>query len=95
MLKCENFDHFLALKFPTVKRYGSEGAEAMYGFFSELFDTAPENDVKQIFVGIAHRGRLNLLAEMMQFPVVQMFRKMRGKPEFPDGVQGSGDVLSH
>lgn len=95
MLKCENFDHFLALKFPTVKRYGSEGAEAMYGFFSELFNTAPEKDIKQIFIGIAHRGRLNLLSEMMQFPVVQMFRKMRGKPEFPDNVQGSGDVLSH
>ncbi|XGW03964.1 hypothetical protein V3C99_015252 [Haemonchus contortus] len=95
MLKCENFDHFLALKFPTVKRYGSEGAEAMYGFFSELFDSAPEKDIKQIFIGIAHRGRLNLLSEMMQFPHVQMFRKMKGKPEFPDGVQGSGDVLSH
>ncbi|VDM76255.1 unnamed protein product [Strongylus vulgaris] len=62
-----NFDHFLALKFPTVKRYGSEGAEAMYGFFSELFDSAPEKDIQQ----------------------------MKGKPEFPDGVQGSGDVLSH
>ncbi|KAK5981291.1 hypothetical protein GCK32_018978, partial [Trichostrongylus colubriformis] len=49
----------------------------------------------KIFVGIAHRGRLNLLTEMMQFPVVQMFRKMRGKPEFPDDVHGSGDVLSH
>ncbi|EPB71732.1 dehydrogenase E1 component [Ancylostoma ceylanicum] len=49
----------------------------------------------EIFIGIAHRGRLNLLSEMMQFPVVQMFRKMKGKPEFPDGVQGSGDVLSH
>ncbi|KAL6740878.1 hypothetical protein Aduo_014186 [Ancylostoma duodenale] len=95
MLKCENFDHFLALKFPTVKRYGSEGAEAMYGFFSEVFDSAPERDIQQIFIGIAHRGRLNLLSEMMQFPVVQMFRKMKGKPEFPDGVQGSGDVLSH
>ncbi|PIO63560.1 hypothetical protein TELCIR_14835, partial [Teladorsagia circumcincta] len=47
MLRCENFDHFLALKFPTVKRYGSEGAEAMYGFFSTLFDTAPEKDIKQ------------------------------------------------
>ncbi|KAK6754672.1 hypothetical protein RB195_013575 [Necator americanus] len=95
MLKCENFDHFLALKFPTVKRYGSEGAEAMYGFFSEVFDSAPERDIQQIFIGIAHRGRLNLLSEMMQFPVVQMFRKMKGKPEFPEDVQGSGDVLSH
>ncbi|CAJ0592057.1 unnamed protein product [Cylicocyclus nassatus] len=95
MLKCENFDQFLALKFPTVKRYGSEGAEAMYGFFSEVFDSAPEKDIQQIFIGIAHRGRLNLLSELMQFPVVQMFRKMKGKPEFPDNVQGSGDVLSH
>ncbi|KAJ1369665.1 putative 2-oxoglutarate dehydrogenase E1 component DHKTD1 mitochondrial [Parelaphostrongylus tenuis] len=67
----------------------------MFGFFSEVFDSAPEKDLKQIFIGIAHRGRLNLLSEMMQFPVVQMFRKMRGKPEFPENVQGSGDVLSH
>ncbi|KAK6054458.1 hypothetical protein COOONC_08035 [Cooperia oncophora] len=48
MIRCENFDHFLALKFPTVKRYGSEGAEGMYGFFSELFDSAPEKDIKQV-----------------------------------------------
>uniref|UniRef100_A0A1I7XLZ5 RRM domain-containing protein n=1 Tax=Heterorhabditis bacteriophora TaxID=37862 RepID=A0A1I7XLZ5_HETBA len=95
MLRCENFDQFLALKFPTVKRYGSEGAEAMFGFFSEMFNSAPEYDLKQIFIGIAHRGRLNLLVEMMQYPVVQMFRKMRGKQEFPIDVDGSGDVLSH
>ncbi|CAJ0937685.1 unnamed protein product, partial [Mesorhabditis belari] len=95
MLRCENFDHFLALKFPTVKRYGSEGAEAMYGFFSELFDSAPEKRIKQLIIAIAHRGRLNLLAEMMQFPLIQMFRKMKGKSEFPTDVTGSGDVLSH
>ncbi|CAJ0581966.1 unnamed protein product, partial [Mesorhabditis spiculigera] len=95
MLRCENFDHFLALKFPTVKRYGSEGAEAMYGFFSEIFHGAPEKGIQQVVVAIAHRGRLNLLAEMMEFPLTQMFRKMRGKTEFPPGVQGSGDVLSH
>ncbi|KHJ92548.1 dehydrogenase E1 component [Oesophagostomum dentatum] len=67
----------------------------MYGFFSEVFDSAPETNIQQIFIGIAHRGRLNLLSELMQFPVVQMFRKMKGKPEFPSDVQGSGDVLSH
>ncbi|CAI4222752.1 unnamed protein product [Auanema sp. JU1783] len=95
MVRCEDFDHFLATKFPTLKKYGSEGAEAMYGFFSELFDTAPERDIKEIFIGIAHRGRLNLLNELMQFPTVQMFRKIRGKTEFPPEVQGAGDVLSH
>ncbi|PAV69017.1 hypothetical protein WR25_13925 isoform B [Diploscapter pachys] len=95
MLRCENFDHFLGQKFPTLKRYSGEGAEAQFGFFSEIFDSAPEHGLQQILVGIAHRGRNNLLVEMMQFPYVQMFRKIRGKPELPEGVQGSGDVLSH
>ncbi|KAF8386657.1 ogdh-2, partial [Pristionchus pacificus] len=95
MVRVENFDHFLATKFATVKRYGCEGAEAMFGFFTELFDSAPERGTEQIMLCIAHRGRLNLLTELMQFPTVQMFRKMRGKPEFPSDVQGSGDVLSH
>lgn len=67
----------------------------MYGFFLPLFYEAPETGIEQIFVGIAHRGRLNLLNEMMQFPTVQMFRKMKGKTEFPEEVQGAGDVFSH
>ncbi|CAD6186781.1 unnamed protein product [Caenorhabditis auriculariae] len=95
MLRCENFDRFLALKFPTLKRYGAEGAESMFGFFSELFETSPEHNIEQVVIGIAHRGRLNLLTQLMQFPVLQMFRKIKGKPEFPNDVSGSGDVLSH
>uniref|UniRef100_A0A7E4UQ48 Transket_pyr domain-containing protein n=1 Tax=Panagrellus redivivus TaxID=6233 RepID=A0A7E4UQ48_PANRE len=95
MLRSQSFDNFLALKFPTLKRYGCEGAESMFAFFSELFEIAPSSDVKDIVMCIAHRGRNNLLVELMEFPVVQMFRKIRGKPEFPDDVLGSGDVLSH
>ncbi|VDD94531.1 unnamed protein product [Enterobius vermicularis] len=98
MLRCQNFDHFLALKFPTTKRYGGEGAEAMLVFLSELFDRAPIFGIEDIILCIAHRGRLNLLVELMKFPVVQMFRKvanMRGLIEFPESVQGSGDVLMH
>uniref|UniRef100_A0AC34GWS8 Transketolase-like pyrimidine-binding domain-containing protein n=1 Tax=Panagrolaimus sp. ES5 TaxID=591445 RepID=A0AC34GWS8_9BILA len=95
MLKSQNFDNFLALKFPTLKRYGCEGAESMFAFFSELFEIAPQNEISDIVLCIAHRGRLNLLTELMEFPVVQMFRKAKGKPEFPPEVQGSGDVMSH
>ncbi|CAI5453123.1 unnamed protein product [Caenorhabditis angaria] len=95
MLKCENFDKFLATKFPTLKRYGAEGAEAMFAFFNELFESAPEKEVQQIIIGIAHRGRLNLLTQMMEFPPVHMFRKIKGKPEFPESVDAAGDVLSH
>uniref|UniRef100_A0A0K0FKJ6 Transket_pyr domain-containing protein n=1 Tax=Strongyloides venezuelensis TaxID=75913 RepID=A0A0K0FKJ6_STRVS len=95
MLKSQNFDNFLATKFPTLKRYGCEGSESMFGFFNEIFSSASENEISDIIMCKAHRGRLNLLVELMEFPVVQMFRKIKGKPEFPEDVSGSGDVLSH
>uniref|UniRef100_F1KTQ9 2-oxoglutarate dehydrogenase E1 component n=1 Tax=Ascaris suum TaxID=6253 RepID=F1KTQ9_ASCSU len=95
MLKSQNFDNFLALKFPTVKRYGCEGAESMFPFFIELFDSASSYDIEDLTICMAHRGRLNLLCELMHFPPVQLFRKIRGKLEFPEHVQGVGDVLSH
>uniref|UniRef100_A0A914UXX4 Transketolase-like pyrimidine-binding domain-containing protein n=1 Tax=Plectus sambesii TaxID=2011161 RepID=A0A914UXX4_9BILA len=95
MIKCQNFDNFLALKFATVKRYGGEGAESMMAFFHELLLLSANADIQQVVLCMAHRGRLNLLTGLLQFPTVQMFRKMRGKLEFPEDVQGSGDVLSH
>uniref|UniRef100_A0AC35TR80 RRM domain-containing protein n=1 Tax=Rhabditophanes sp. KR3021 TaxID=114890 RepID=A0AC35TR80_9BILA len=95
MLKSQNFDNFLGTKLSTLKRYGAEGSESMFGFFHEIFNTAPFNDISDIILCKAHRGRLNLLTELMEFPVVQMFRKIKGKPEFPENVDGSGDVLSH
>jgi len=67
----------------------------MVAFFIELFRKAGEDDIKDIICGMAHRGRLNLMTGLMQFPAVGMFRKMRGLPEFPADQQGAGDVLSH
>lgn len=95
MLKSQAFDNFLATKFQSVKRYGGEGAEAMMGFFTELFDQAERQNIDQVILGQAHRGRLNLLTGLLQFPPVAMFRKMKGLPEFPPEQSGAGDVLSH
>ncbi|XP_069765757.1 2-oxoadipate dehydrogenase complex component E1 isoform X2 [Narcine bancroftii] len=95
MLESQEFDHFLATKFSTVKRYGGEGAESMLGFFSELFRLAALNGVTDVVLGIPHRGRLNLLTGLLHFPPELMFRKMRGLSEFPEGSPASGDVLSH
>ena len=86
-------DQFLAKKFPTVKRYGGEGAEAMIGFTDELFDKAAGNTclllfivvccllfidvgVSDILVGMPHRGRLNLLIGLMEYPPVAVFNKV-------------------
>ncbi|KAL3246016.1 hypothetical protein MRX96_057989 [Rhipicephalus microplus] len=95
LLKSQVFDNFLAAKFSTVKRYGGEGAESMMAFFYELFCHAPKTGVTDIVVGMPHRGRLNLLTGLFDFPPVQVFQKMKGMPEVPAGIKGSGDVLSH
>ncbi|XP_019627441.1 PREDICTED: probable 2-oxoglutarate dehydrogenase E1 component DHKTD1, mitochondrial [Branchiostoma belcheri] len=95
LLESQVFDNFMATKFTTVKRYGGEGAESMMGFFDQVFRQAAEDGIQDVVLGMPHRGRLNLLAGMLNFPPELLFRKMRGLPEFPDGVQGSGDVLSH
>jgi len=95
MLKSQNFDHFLATKFASVKRYGGEGAEGMMGFFTESLLNASAHGFNEVIIGMAHRGRLNLLTGMLEFPPVAMFRKMKGLPEFPPDQSGAGDVLSH
>ncbi|XP_018540031.2 LOW QUALITY PROTEIN: 2-oxoadipate dehydrogenase complex component E1 [Lates calcarifer] len=95
MLESQEFDHFLATKFATVKRYGGEGAESMMGFFHELFHQSAHSGVTDIVIGMPHRGRLNLLTGLLKFPPELMFRKMRGLSEFPDTSPAIGDVLSH
>ncbi|KAI0220197.1 hypothetical protein LSAT2_028293 [Lamellibrachia satsuma] len=95
MLKAQAFDHFLASKFGSVKRYGGEGAESGYPFYQQLFQMAAAQDIHDVILSIAHRGRLNLLTCLLQFEPVLMFRKMKGKSEFPPSVEACGDVLSH
>uniref|UniRef100_A0A665WA89 2-oxoadipate dehydrogenase complex component E1 n=1 Tax=Echeneis naucrates TaxID=173247 RepID=A0A665WA89_ECHNA len=68
MLESQEFDHFLATKFATVKRYGGEGAESMMGFFYELFYQSAHSGVTDIVIGMPHRGRLNLLTGLLKFP---------------------------
>uniref|UniRef100_A0AAQ5ZV97 2-oxoadipate dehydrogenase complex component E1 n=1 Tax=Amphiprion ocellaris TaxID=80972 RepID=A0AAQ5ZV97_AMPOC len=68
MLESQEFDHFLATKFATVKRYGGEGAESMMGFFYELFHHSAHSGVTDVVIGMPHRGRLNLLTGLLKFP---------------------------
>ena len=58
----------MATKFATVKRYGGEGAESMMGFFYELLKMAAYSGVTDVIIGMPHRGRLNLLTGLRQFP---------------------------
>ncbi|XP_073248521.1 2-oxoadipate dehydrogenase complex component E1-like [Porites lutea] len=95
LLRSQAFDNFLAKKFPTVKRYGGEGAESMMVFFDELFLQSSHCEIQEMILGMPHRGRLNLLTGLLKYPASQMFHKVRGNSELPPGAQGIGDVLSH
>nr|CAH0103087.1 unnamed protein product [Daphnia galeata] len=95
MIISQNFDNFVGAKFPTVKRYGGEGAESCIPFYREIFKLASDNDAHHVFMCMAHRGRLNLLTGMLNCPYELMFSKMKGRNELPPGTKGIGDVLSH
>ncbi|RUS74783.1 hypothetical protein EGW08_017450 [Elysia chlorotica] len=95
LLKCQAFDHFISTKFATVKRYGGEGGESMMACFEEVFRRSAQHGVENVVMCMPHRGRLNFMTCLLNFPPVIMFRKMKGMSELPPGAQGTGDVLSH
>ncbi|KAF9336096.1 hypothetical protein BG006_009695 [Podila minutissima] len=95
LTKSEVFDHFMGKKFAQVKRYGLEGAESMMVALDALFQTASKAGVTEAVLGMPHRGRLNLLTDLMQYNPTALFSKVKGNPEFPAGIPATGDVLSH
>ncbi|KAG5337672.1 DHTK1 dehydrogenase, partial [Acromyrmex charruanus] len=95
MLKSQAFDNFLAIKFVSLKRYGGEGAESMMAFFHELFKLCAFDNLEHVIICAAHRGRLNLLTGLLNFPPEKLFRKLRGLSEFSDATRCTGDVISH
>lgn len=97
LLKSQLWDNFLATKFPTVKRYGGEGAESMMAFFYQILLSAAECDIYDIVLGMPHRGKLNLLTTMLQTRPAKIFRKFKGQPEFHTGelTNVMCDIASH
>ncbi|KAJ3412904.1 hypothetical protein HDV05_008768 [Chytridiales sp. JEL 0842] len=95
LTKSEVFDHFMAKRFPQVKRYGLEGAEAMNVVLDHLFRISNAAGIRDIVLGMPHRGRLNLLTDLLKYNPAALFHKVKGNSEFPPDVPGCGDVLSH
>ena len=95
LTKSEVFDHFMAKKFPSIKRYGLEGAESMMIVLSTLLRDASVAGVDNTIICMPHRGRLNLLTDLLEFPASALFNKVRGNSEFPADLDVNGDVLSH
>ncbi|KAJ7095767.1 Transketolase, pyrimidine binding domain-containing protein [Mycena belliarum] len=95
LARSEVFDNFLQLKFPNLKRYGLEGGESMLPALDTLFSAAAKAGISSIIIGMPHRGRLNLLTDLLQYPNTALFHKIKGGSEIPEDLGAEGDVLSH
>jgi len=95
LTKCDTFDQFMQVRYASVKRYGAEGAESLIPFVDQLFRSAAGSGIEDISIGMPHRGRLNMMTILLQYPSVAIFNKLLGKRELPPGSHGIGDVLSH
>ncbi|KAI8053368.1 dehydrogenase E1 and transketolase domain-containing protein 1 [Syncephalis plumigaleata] len=95
LARSEVFDQFMQKRFPQTKRYGLEGAEGMLVALDQLFSEANHAGVREAIVCMAHRGRLNLLVDLLKYSPRALFHKVKGNSELPAGIPGIGDVLSH
>lgn len=93
--KAEVFDYYLQKKFRTTKRYGLEGNEAMLIALDYLFDQSALKSVDDVVLTMLHRGRLNTLVHLLNYPMDLMIHKLKGNPIIPSELRGTGDVLSH
>ncbi|CAG8496484.1 15859_t:CDS:10 [Acaulospora morrowiae] len=95
LTRSEVFDHFMAKKFPQIKRYGLEGAESMMVALDKLFEVSNQAGITDVVLCMPHRGRLNLLTGLLNFSPTRLFHKVKGNSEFPEELPATGDVLSH
>ncbi len=91
----EGFEKFLQVKYTGTKRFGLEGGETMIAAIEEVLDRGSQLGVKEVVFGMAHRGRLNVLTNVLNKPYVALFSEFQGNTSNPDHVQGSGDVKYH
>ncbi len=94
LYRAENFERFLHTKYVGNKRFSLEGADTLIPMLAELIERASEQGVERVIVGMAHRGRLNVLANILGKSYAQVFREFEGVL-LPLSTEGSGDVKYH
>src|SRR5438105_9192037 len=95
LIEAEGFEHFLNVKYTGTKRFGLDGAESMIPALEQIIKRGGQLGLKEIVLGMAHRGRLNVLANVMTKPFSAIFHEFKGGSSTPDEVEGSGDVKYH
>ncbi len=95
LIEAEGFERFLHKRFPGTKRFGLDGAEAMVPAMEQIIKRGGALGVDEMVFGMAHRGRLNMLAAVMGKPYRAIFHEFQGGSTVPSDIEGSGDVKYH
>ena len=95
MTEAEGFEKFLGTKYTGTKRFGLDGGESSVPAIEQIIKVGGKLGVEQIVLGMPHRGRLNVLVNVMNKPVTAIFSEFQGNSPNPDDVEGSGDVKYH
>ncbi|MET8133464.1 multifunctional oxoglutarate decarboxylase/oxoglutarate dehydrogenase thiamine pyrophosphate-binding subunit/dihydrolipoyllysine-residue succinyltransferase subunit [Streptomyces sp. NPDC006290] len=90
----EAFETFLQTKYVGQKRFSLEGGESVIPLLDAVIDSAAESRLDEVVIGMAHRGRLNVLANIVGKSYAQIFREFEGNLD-PKSMHGSGDVKYH
>ncbi|MCY4591214.1 MAG: 2-oxoglutarate dehydrogenase E1 component [Alphaproteobacteria bacterium] len=95
LTEAECFEKFLAVKYVGTKRFGLDGCEAVIPALEQILKRGSQLGLEEVVVGMAHRGRLNVLCNFMNKPFRAIISEFLGNPANPEDVGGSGDVKYH
>ncbi|MBF9027131.1 2-oxoglutarate dehydrogenase E1 component [Rhodobacterales bacterium FZCC0188] len=95
LVEAEGFEKFLHVKYMGTKRFGLDGGEALIPAMEQIIKRGGALGVKEIVIGMPHRGRLSVLANVMGKPYRAIFNEFQGGSFKPEDVDGSGDVKYH
>lgn len=95
VIRGEQYEKFLGRKYVGTKRFGLDGGESMIPALEAVIKNGGQKGIKEIVYGMAHRGRLNVLANVMAKPYRVIFHEFSGGSANPEDVGGSGDVKYH
>ncbi len=95
LVEAEGFEKFLDVKYTGTKRFGLDGAESLIPALEQIIKRGGNLGVQEICLGMPHRGRLNVLTQVMGKPQRALFHEFKGGSATPEEIEGSGDVKYH
>jgi 2-oxoglutarate dehydrogenase E1 component len=95
LTQAEQLERFLDKRYTGTKRFGLDGGESLIPALEQVIKRGGQLGMKELIIGMPHRGRLNVLTNMIGKPFAALFSEFQGHPANPEDVQGSGDVKYH